>query len=84
MRQHGHFIGDVQAYRSKAELEQCRAHDPLMLFRQRVAGEGRLAPEVLDATDAQCRQLVTEAVAAAREAPVPAIGELLTDVYVSY
>lgn len=84
MRQYGHFIGDVQAYRSKAEIEECRARDPIMMFRERVEAEGRIAAGLLDATDEECRRLVADAVEAARRAPVPATAELLTDVYVSY
>lgn len=84
MRQYGHFIGDPQAYRSKAELDQCRADDPLTIFRQRVEGEARLEAAELDKIDADCRNLVAAAVEAARNAPPPAPAELLTDVYVSY
>jgi pyruvate dehydrogenase E1 component alpha subunit len=84
MRQYGHFIGDAQAYRSKAELDQCRAEDPLTIFRQRVADEARLEAAELDRIDADCRKLVADAVEAARKAPPPAPAELLTDVYVSY
>lgn len=84
MRHYGHFIGDAQAYRSKAELEKCRADDPLLLFRRRVAAEGRIDAAMLDRIDRECEQLVVDAVAAAREAPLPPVEALLTDVYVSY
>jgi acetoin:2,6-dichlorophenolindophenol oxidoreductase subunit alpha len=84
MRQYGHFIGDAQAYRSKAELDRCRAEDPLAIFRQRAAEEGRLDTAMLDGIDAQCRKLVADAVEAAHKAPAPDPAELLTDVYVSY
>jgi pyruvate dehydrogenase E1 component alpha subunit len=84
MRQYGHFIGDAQAYRSKAELDQCRAQDPLEIFRQRVEEEGRLEQALLDGIDDECRRMVADAVEAARRAPVPPLEDLLTDVYVSY
>ena len=84
MRQHGHFIGDAQAYRSKKELEQVRNEDPLRIFRDRVASEGRLEAADLDAVDTQVIELIADAVEAANNAPAPAEDELLTDVYVSY
>jgi TPP-dependent pyruvate/acetoin dehydrogenase alpha subunit len=84
MRHYGHFIGDAQAYRSKTELEKCRADDPLRLFRQRVSAERRLDTAMLDQIDSECEQLVVDAVRAARDAPLPLVEALLTDVYVSY
>lgn len=84
MRQHGHFIGDAQAYRSREELERVRADDPLRLFRERVTGEGRLDAADLDAVDAECAKAIADAIEAAESAPVPSEDELTTDVYVSY
>lgn len=84
MRHYGHFIGDAQAYRSKTELEECRADDPLRLFRCRVTAERRLDAAMLDRIDRECEQLVFDAVRAAHDAPLPLVEALLTDVYVSY
>ena len=39
----GHFVGDPQPYRTKEEVEQWKQRDPILLFRQRVFGEGKIS-----------------------------------------
>ena len=84
-RWHGHFEGDAQAYRDKAEIKHLReTADPLQIFRARVLAEGALTAEVMDRIDAEVAEAVHQAVETALAAPVPDLSELLTDVYVSY
>lgn len=84
-RWHGHFEGDAQAYRDKAEIKRLReTADPLQIFRDRVLAEGALTAEVMDRIDAEVAEAVHQAVETALAAPVPDLSELLTDVYVSY
>ena len=84
-RWRGHFEGDPQNYRAKGEVEQLeKSSDPIMKFRERVVGEGKLTGEELDGLDAEITTQIQESVDAALEAPQPEPVELLTDVYVSY
>lgn len=82
-RWRGHFEGDAMNYRASNEVEQLRRDkDPLKKFRERIGAQ--IADEVFDAIDAVVLAQVSEAVAKARQAPVPAPESLFTDVYVSY
>lgn len=84
-RWHGHFEGDAQAYRDKAEIAALReTADPLKKFRERVLAENLLTAETLDQIDEDVATAVDAAVETALAAPQPALSELLTDVYVSY
>ena len=82
-RWYGHFEGDPMLYRADGEVERLRQEsDPLKIFSQHVAGQ--ISPEELQAIDDEVTALVDDAVAKARAAEVPAVENLLTDVYVSY
>ena len=84
-RWHGHFEGDPQAYRDKAEIQALReTADPLTLFVERVLDEEHLSQTDIEAMDAEIAEEVKQAVDAALAAPSPDPSELLTDVYVSY
>ncbi|MBL6750696.1 MAG: thiamine pyrophosphate-dependent dehydrogenase E1 component subunit alpha [Nevskia sp.] len=83
-RQGGHYTGDPQPYRSKDELEQVKKNDPLVRFRKRVTGEGLVSAADLDQVDREVAALIERAVQKAAAAPLPAVEELTTDVYVSY
>ncbi|MBI4234169.1 MAG: thiamine pyrophosphate-dependent dehydrogenase E1 component subunit alpha [Chloroflexi bacterium] len=84
-RYYGHYAGDnPRTYRSEEEERAWRDRDPLLVFRQRVAGERLLAPAELDAVDREVAELMEEAVRFADASPLPPPEELYTDVYVSY
>ncbi|MDO5640674.1 MAG: thiamine pyrophosphate-dependent dehydrogenase E1 component subunit alpha [Neisseria sp.] len=84
-RFYGHFEGDAQTYRPAGEVENLRAnHDCLKIFRSRVTEAGVLADADLDAVDQEVAELIERSVQEAKAAPLPAVEELLTDVYVSY
>jgi len=84
-RFYGHFEGDQQKYRAADEVERLRAEkDCLKRFEQAVTEGGQLASDDLRAVDAQVADLIDRAVDAARNAPPPAVEDLLTDVYVTY
>ena len=81
----GHFEGDPQNYRAKDEVKRHRAEmDCLKNFRERVAADGTLSAEALDAIDDEVLALIDAAVDEARAAPPPSVDEVETDVYVSY
>ena len=85
LRYYGHFEGDATIYRPKDEVKNARKyHDPLNIFRARVT-QGNLLPEGdLNRIDDEVTKLIDEAVAEARDAPLPDLSTLTTDVYVSY
>jgi len=77
----GHYIGDPGVYRTREEVEDWRARDPIASFEARLAGAG-----VLDAGDArqleaELRRLVEDAVEFARSSPDPMPESAFEDVY---
>jgi TPP-dependent pyruvate/acetoin dehydrogenase alpha subunit len=85
MRYYGHFEGDQQTYRAAGEVEELRrTRDCLLAFSKRVTEAGIVDDDDLAAIDMSVRQLIDDAVAAAKAAAEPAPDEVHTDVYVSY
>ncbi|HZU18765.1 MAG TPA: thiamine pyrophosphate-dependent dehydrogenase E1 component subunit alpha [Candidatus Dormibacteraeota bacterium] len=62
-RWHGHFEGDPQRYRSRAELEQVRREDPVALLSRRLLAERWADPTWLEAMAIEIEAEVTAAVA---------------------
>jgi acetoin:2,6-dichlorophenolindophenol oxidoreductase subunit alpha len=86
LRFFGHMEGwDSQEYRPAGEVDRLRAeHDCIELFRQRASTEAGLRPEQFSAIDAEVTAAVEAAARQAQQADSPPVGDLLTDVYVSY
>jgi pyruvate dehydrogenase E1 component alpha subunit len=85
VRFYGHFEGDPQAYRSRAELQDARENrDCLKNFRRDVLARGLLGADELDAIDAAVMQLIADCTGRARAAALPDPARLLEGVYVSY
>ena len=78
----GHYYGDPQVYRTKAEIEEWRAkRDPLGLARTWIVAE-RLATEVeLDAIDRAVDDEIERGVAQAEQGPPASPIKLPDDVY---
>lgn len=84
-RWHGHYEGDPQAYRSKAEIQSLRDNaDPLIIFRKKMLEQGPLSSDEMAALDKKITAQINDAIDIAIKAPQPDPKELLTDVYVSY
>jgi len=84
-RYYGHFEGDAQTYRGKDEVKNLRATiDCLDRFRAKVTSTKLLDDAELNAIDDDIAELIDDAVAKAKAAPMPMESELLTDVYISY
>jgi pyruvate dehydrogenase E1 component alpha subunit len=83
VRWQGHFEGDPQGYREKAEVLAGRRADPLgcLADRLRAAGawDDRWAKETEEAILAE----IDDAVAFAEASPDPAPGEARTDLFVT-
>jgi acetoin:2,6-dichlorophenolindophenol oxidoreductase subunit alpha len=84
-RFYGHFEGDAQTYKAKGENEFNRENrDCLKIFRARVTSAGIANERDFALIDREVMDLIDDAVASAKDAPLPHARELLTDVYVSY
>jgi pyruvate dehydrogenase E1 component alpha subunit len=77
----GHFIGDPQPYRTKEEVEEWKQRDPILLFRRRVLGEGKISAAELDAIDAAIKKEVEAAVEFGRTSPEPDVETALQDIF---
>jgi pyruvate dehydrogenase E1 component alpha subunit len=77
----GHFVGDPQPYRTKEEVEEWRKRDPILLFRHRVIGEGKISAAELDAIDTEIKKTMEAAVEFGRQSPEPEIESALQDIF---
>src|SRR3989442_3601695 len=77
----GHMFGDTQPYRSRDEVEQWRAKDPLDVARRRL-GERGVPAGAIGRIDAEVDAEIQSAVAFARSSPEPAETEATANVYV--
>ena len=78
----GHFVGDPEMYRTKAEVaEQFAKNDPLRNFVQTAAGKGLLQEQDLAAIQAEVAAELAQAIEAARKDPYPEDSELYIDLY---
>jgi pyruvate dehydrogenase E1 component alpha subunit len=78
----GHSMSDPLhgVYRTKDEVEEQKARDPITQLASKLKDEGVIDQGALDALDADVRREVEEAVKFADESPDPAPEELYTDV----
>ena len=84
-RYFGHFEGDAQSYRAPGEVQTLREKkDCLKQFETRVVRSERIERSLLRKIDDEVKQLIDGAVSAAKDAPLPTVEDLLTDVYVAY
>ena len=84
-RYYGHFEGDAASYRPKGEADRIRKEkDCLTILRNKAIAAGLVTGEELDNVDKEVIRQLDDAVEHARQAPLPAAEDLLSDVYVSY
>jgi TPP-dependent pyruvate/acetoin dehydrogenase alpha subunit len=67
----GHYAGEPEVYRDRAEVAEYRAKDPIARFRGHLEGEGLASPAELDAIDAELSTELEEAIAFAKASPEP-------------
>jgi hypothetical protein len=78
----GHSMADPEQYRTKEEVAQWRARDPIPAFGELLLGEGVIDAQELERIDAVATERVDAAVAFAEASPFPAPESLYDDVYV--
>jgi pyruvate/2-oxoglutarate/acetoin dehydrogenase E1 component/TPP-dependent pyruvate/acetoin dehydrogenase alpha subunit len=80
-RYYGHYVGDAERYRSREEVADWRARDPLRLLGERLLSEGRTDQAAIDANLAAADREIDEAEQFAVESPLPADEMAFADVY---
>lgn len=81
-RYKGHSISDPQKYRTKDEVEEYRAKDPITLVRNTILENKMASEEDLAVIDARVDEIVVNSVKFAEESPWPDDNEVLKDIYV--
>jgi len=79
-RHSGHSRADPAKYRPEGELEKWKARDPIKIYRERLKQFG-ISDDVMDKIDRQVKQVIEDATAACKAAPMPSADILCTDVY---
>jgi len=77
----GHMVGDNEPYRTKEEVAEWRAKDPIVTFPQRLVKEFGIAQEEIDAIKAEVEAEIVEIARFARESPWPELSEIAEDVF---
>jgi pyruvate dehydrogenase E1 component alpha subunit len=80
-RLRGHYEGDPMVYRSREEMAEWKARDPLPAFRDQLLASGQFAEAELEEIEESIGQQLDEAVASASVAEVPEPEEALRGVY---
>jgi TPP-dependent pyruvate/acetoin dehydrogenase alpha subunit len=80
-RFHGHYEGDPESYRTREEVEESRARDPLRRFAAHLIEKGYCTREELGTIDRTTTEEIQEAVTFAKQSPLPEPEETLEDVY---
>jgi len=76
----GHSISDPGLYRSKEELKQVKAHDPLLLLKRRLQQEKILTDQEFQAMEMEQKERVLSSMKYAEESPPPKVTALEEDV----
>jgi pyruvate dehydrogenase E1 component alpha subunit len=76
-----HFEGEPDTYRTRDEVAEWRARDPILRLRKQLINGGLVSEAEADAIADSVRAVIDDAVEYARESPLPLPEEVLTDVY---
>lgn len=67
----GHYAGEPEVYRDRAEVQEYRKKDPIPRFRKELISEKIAKKDELDVIDREIEQEMAEAVRFAKESPEP-------------
>jgi pyruvate dehydrogenase E1 component alpha subunit len=81
-RYKGHSMSDPAKYRTKGELEQYKAKDPIEQTLNTLKDNKWISEKEIEDIDKRVKELVDESVKFAEESPFPTEDELYKDVYV--
>ena len=77
----GHSMADPEFYRTKEEVQQWRARDPIVLFEQRLREWGVIDDGAIKRLQDEIEAVVNEAAQFAEESPPPDASSLYDNVY---
>lgn len=77
----GHMVGDSEPYRTKEEVAEWRAKDPITTFPQRLVSEFGFSQAEVDAVQAEVAAEMEEIKRFALESPWPDVSEIEADVF---
>lgn len=80
-RYKGHSMSDPAKYRTKEELEEYKAQDPIEQCKQAILSGKFATEEELKEIDKKIKERVLESVKFAEESPMPDVSEIYTDIY---
>jgi pyruvate dehydrogenase E1 component alpha subunit len=78
----GHSMADPEEYRTREQVDQWRARDPLVTFGDRLVAEGVITEQDRESMNSEAIAAVDRAVEFADASPAPAPESLYDDVYV--
>ncbi len=81
-RYKGHSMSDPAKYRTKSELEEYKAQDPIEQIKKKILGEKIATEDELAAIGEKIKNQVAESVKFAEESPYPTIDEVYKDIYI--
>jgi len=78
----GHHVGDPGTkYRTKEEIEEWKAKDPIVRFERVLVERGVLSPGDIEEMHSRVEKRLADAVEAGRNAPYPDVSEVTEHVY---
>ncbi|HEY3290335.1 MAG TPA: thiamine pyrophosphate-dependent dehydrogenase E1 component subunit alpha [Anaerolineae bacterium] len=77
----GHMIGDPETYRSREEVAEARKRDPILNLRDLLATKYMVNEAELNDVIVRADKRVDDAVAYAKNSPLPDPAEVLTDIW---
>jgi pyruvate dehydrogenase E1 component alpha subunit len=78
----GHSMSDPAKYRTKEELEEFKAQDPILTLKEYMMAEGVLTEKEYESLDKKLKQKVQGSVDFAESSPEPALDSLYEDILV--
>jgi len=70
-RLEGHYAGEPEVYRTRAEVDEYRKLDPIPRFREYLIDNGKADTSELGKIDAEAKKEISDAVEFARSSPTP-------------
>ncbi|RME81643.1 MAG: thiamine pyrophosphate-dependent dehydrogenase E1 component subunit alpha [Caldilineae bacterium] len=77
----GHMVGDNEPYRTREEVEEWRARDPIKTFPERLQKEFKIAKKEIEAIREEVEAEIAEIARFALESPWPKVEEIETFVF---
>jgi len=80
-RWRGHSKSDRNRYRTKEEIAEWQARDPIRRMADMLIGHKIVTPDEVASIEAEANQIIEDAIAFAKDSPAPRIEEATRDVY---